>query len=146
MRISPPSTPTTPTAMFLVTPIVNAVTDIGVLVWDTSLTLANLVTPSRKAGFVVPEGHPGVGGKWPEFIAPNDGDSRCSCPALNAMANHGTRRYRMIIIQSTYASLKASSLAMARTSHSRNSITRSEQPTTSPQRSASSCPTSPQKC
>jgi len=30
-----------------------------------------------------------AGGDWPEYIAPGDGDSRCSCPALNAMANHG---------------------------------------------------------
>jgi hypothetical protein len=26
---------------------------------------------------------------WPEYIPPKDGDSRCSCPALNVMANHG---------------------------------------------------------
>ncbi|KAF8719041.1 hypothetical protein AX14_011541 [Amanita brunnescens Koide BX004] len=38
---------------------------------------------------MVAEGHPGHGGKWPEFIPPKDGDSRCACPALNALANHG---------------------------------------------------------
>jgi len=38
---------------------------------------------------VTPAGHPGEGGKWPEYIAPKEGDSRCSCPGLNAMANHG---------------------------------------------------------
>jgi len=47
------------------------------------------VTPSLKAGHVTPEGHPGAGGKWPEYFSPTDEDSRCSCPALNAMANHG---------------------------------------------------------
>ncbi|KAF9011784.1 hypothetical protein BDQ17DRAFT_1387380 [Cyathus striatus] len=54
-----------------------------------SLTLVNLISPSRKIGHVTLEGHPGAGGKWPEYIPPKEGDSRCSCPALNAMANHG---------------------------------------------------------
>ncbi|CAA7266277.1 unnamed protein product [Cyclocybe aegerita] len=63
--------------------------DLFVFTWDIGLTVANLVSPSRKIGHVTPEGHPGFGGKWPEFIAPMEGDSRCSCPALNAMANHG---------------------------------------------------------
>ncbi|KAJ2928472.1 heme-thiolate peroxidase, partial [Candolleomyces eurysporus] len=58
-------------------------------VWDLYCTLANQVLPLRKVGSVTPEGHPGAGGKWPEFIQPKEGDSRCSCPALNAMANHG---------------------------------------------------------
>ncbi|KAG6836277.1 hypothetical protein H0H93_009549 [Arthromyces matolae] len=58
-------------------------------VWDLSLTLLNLVTPNRKVGKVTPAGCSGEGGKWPEFIPPKEGDSRCSCPALNAMANHG---------------------------------------------------------
>ncbi|KAF9467227.1 Chloroperoxidase [Collybia nuda] len=75
--------------MFLVTPVKKATRLIGVLVWDISLTFINLVTPNRKEGHVTPEGHPGVGGVWPEFVAPRDGDSRCCCPALNAMANHG---------------------------------------------------------
>ncbi|KAG6826659.1 hypothetical protein H0H92_014950 [Tricholoma furcatifolium] len=60
-----------------------------VAVWDIGLTLINLVTPKRKVGRVTPAGHPGADGKWPEYIAPKEGDSRCSCPALNAMANHG---------------------------------------------------------
>jgi hypothetical protein len=34
-------------------------------------------------------GHPGAGGKWPDYIPPKDGDSRSCCPGLNAMANHG---------------------------------------------------------
>lgn len=75
--------------MFLITPVANAVQTVGVLVWDVSLTLYNLVTPNYKVGHVVPEGHPGAGGVWPEYIPPKEGDSRCSCPVLNAMANHG---------------------------------------------------------
>jgi len=64
--------------------------DIGFFSWDAGLTFLNLLTPNRSEGHVVPEGHPGFGGKWPEYVSPKDGDSRCSCPALNAMANHGT--------------------------------------------------------
>jgi len=75
--------------MFFISPVAKASQDLAVLVWDISLTLVNLVTPSRKAGHFTPAGHPGAGGVWPEFIAPKEGDSRCSCPALNAMANHG---------------------------------------------------------
>ncbi|RDB17095.1 putative sterigmatocystin biosynthesis peroxidase stcC [Hypsizygus marmoreus] len=75
--------------MFLISPIAKVSQDLGVLVWDISLTVLNLVTPSRKVGYVTPTGHPGEGGVWPEYIAPKEGDSRCSCPALNAMANHG---------------------------------------------------------
>ncbi|KAG1722647.1 Chloroperoxidase, partial [Suillus paluster] len=43
----------------------------------------------RRIGHVTPEGHPGYGGHWPEFRFPQETDSRCACPALNAMANHG---------------------------------------------------------
>ena len=75
--------------MFLITPIARGLQDVGVLTWDFGLMLYNLVTPSLKVGHVTPKGHPGAGGQWPEYIAPTDGDSRCSCPALNAMANHG---------------------------------------------------------
>lgn len=75
--------------MFLITPIANICQNIGVFSWDFGLTLLNLLTPSLKIGHVTPKGHPGAGGKWPEYILPEDGDSRCSCPALNAMANHG---------------------------------------------------------
>ncbi|KAH9961138.1 Cloroperoxidase [Lactifluus volemus] len=57
--------------------------------WDISLTLINALTFNRKVGRVTPKGHPGEGGIWPEYIPPKPGDSRCSCPALNAMANHG---------------------------------------------------------
>ncbi|TFK28337.1 Cloroperoxidase [Coprinopsis marcescibilis] len=60
-----------------------------VAAWDTSLTLANTLSSSRKPGQVTPAGCPGAGGQWPEYISPKEGDSRCSCPALNALANHG---------------------------------------------------------
>jgi len=62
---------------------------VAVLAWDTSLTLKNILMPKRSVGKVIPEGHPGFSGKWPEYVAPKEGDSRCSCPALNALANHG---------------------------------------------------------
>jgi len=75
--------------MFLITPIARGFQGLGVFTWDFGLTLYNLVTPNLKAGHVTPKGHPGAGGKWPEYISPTDGDSRCSCPGLNAMANHG---------------------------------------------------------
>lgn len=57
--------------------------------WDFSLAFVNLITFKRKVGRVTPKGQPGEGGVWPEYIHPREGDSRCSCPALNAMANHG---------------------------------------------------------
>jgi hypothetical protein len=75
--------------MFLITPIVRGLQDLAVFTWDFGFQVINLATPSLKAGHVIPEGHPGAGGKWPEYIPPKDGDSRCSCPALNTMANHG---------------------------------------------------------
>ncbi|RDX52559.1 Cloroperoxidase [Lentinus brumalis] len=64
-------------------------TSLLVFLVDLVLVVINLVTPDRPVGHVVPEGHPGTGGKWPAYVAPNQGDSRGSCPALNAMANHG---------------------------------------------------------
>ncbi|OBZ76317.1 putative sterigmatocystin biosynthesis peroxidase stcC [Grifola frondosa] len=73
----------------LVSSFVDALTNVGVLVWDISLTLYNVVAPNRPANHVVPAGYPGAGGLWPQYVAPEEGDSRCSCPALNAMANHG---------------------------------------------------------
>ncbi|TFK40381.1 Chloroperoxidase [Crucibulum laeve] len=75
--------------MFLITPIAKILQDLTVLTWDFWLTMYNLITPKRRIGHVVPEGHPGFGGQWPEYISPKEGDSRCSCPAINAMANHG---------------------------------------------------------
>lgn len=62
----------------------------GLLIWDLSLNIVNLLTFKRKIGSVTPKGHPGEGGDWPEYLPPRSGDSRCSCPALNTLANHGT--------------------------------------------------------
>jgi len=57
--------------------------------WDFGLAFVNLVSFKRKIGHVTPRGTPGAGGKWPEYVAPKEGDSRSGCPALNALANHG---------------------------------------------------------
>jgi hypothetical protein len=62
---------------------------LGLVVWDLSLAFVNLITFKRKVGRVTPKGQPGEGGVWPEYTYPREGDSRCACPALNAMANHG---------------------------------------------------------
>jgi len=51
---------------------------------DFGLALYNLVAPKRAPGKVTI-----CGGSWPKYIPPTDKDSRCSCPALNALANHG---------------------------------------------------------
>ena len=75
--------------VFLITPIARFFDNVYVFTWDALLELGNQVRPKRKVGHMVAEGHPGHGGKWPEFIPPKDGDSRCACPALNALANHG---------------------------------------------------------
>ncbi|KAF9556826.1 Cloroperoxidase [Agrocybe pediades] len=75
--------------MFLITPVVNFFQNLLVFSWDFVLTIANILLPKLKVGHVVPAGHPGAGGKWPEYVPPKEGDSRCSCPALNALANHG---------------------------------------------------------
>ncbi|KAI0791556.1 Chloroperoxidase [Irpex lacteus] len=69
--------------------VVSLLQNVGVLLWDASLATINVIAFNRRADRVVPAGHPGHDGKWPEYIAPKEGDSRCSCPALNAMANHG---------------------------------------------------------
>lgn len=74
----------------LLSTIVDVLIVTGITLWDISLMLYNLVVPSRAVGKVTPAGCPGAGGRWPEYVAPKEGDSRCSCPALNAMANHGT--------------------------------------------------------
>ncbi|EKM57111.1 uncharacterized protein PHACADRAFT_254678 [Phanerochaete carnosa HHB-10118-sp] len=59
------------------------------MVWDSGLAIYNLVTWNLPANAVVPQGCAGALGVWPEYVPPQEGDSRCSCPALNAMANHG---------------------------------------------------------
>ncbi|KIK44818.1 hypothetical protein CY34DRAFT_594416 [Suillus luteus UH-Slu-Lm8-n1] len=63
--------------------------DAKIMSWDVILTILNLVGKKRRIGDVTPEGHPGYGGHWPEFKPPQETDSRCSCPGLNALANHG---------------------------------------------------------
>lgn len=63
--------------------------DAKIMSWDVILTILNLVGKKRRIGDVTPEGHPGYGGHWPEFRPPQETDSRCSCPGLNALANHG---------------------------------------------------------
>jgi len=68
---------------------VKLIQEAGVFAWDASLTLQNTLMQKRPVGQVTPKGHPGFEGKWPEYVAPKEGDSRCSCPALNALANHG---------------------------------------------------------
>jgi len=75
--------------MKVLSSVSNAFYDAGVMTWDAFLTLGNLVRFSRPVGKVTPEGHPGFGGYWPEYIPPREGDGRCCCPGLNAMANHG---------------------------------------------------------
>jgi len=69
--------------------IFKAFHNIALFSWDLSTAIVNLIIPPKSEGKVTPEGHPGFGGKWPDFVLPKEGDSRCSCPALNAMANHG---------------------------------------------------------
>ena len=58
--------------------------------WDATLALFNLLIPNYKPNAVIAAGTPGAGGLWPEYVPPKEGDSRCSCPALNALANHGS--------------------------------------------------------
>lgn len=70
--------------------VVSGLTNAAVFTWDFGLALFNLIAPNRSPHKVVPDGFVGAGGIWPRYVAPGDGDSRCSCPALNAMANHGT--------------------------------------------------------
>ena len=75
--------------VFLLSSVAKILQTIFVLAWDTILTIFNILTPKLKEGHVIPKGHPGADGKWPEYVPPKEGDSRGSCPALNAMANHG---------------------------------------------------------
>jgi hypothetical protein len=75
--------------MGFLSPVTRFFSAVYIFSWDTILVFCNLVTPSKPAGKIVPEGHPGFGGKWPEHVPAKEGDSRCSCPALNALANHG---------------------------------------------------------
>ncbi|KAG2108621.1 uncharacterized protein F5147DRAFT_694004 [Suillus discolor] len=54
--------------------------DVGIMAWDVLLTVSNLVRRKYLIGDVTPEGHPGYGRHWPEFIPPQLTDSRCSAP------------------------------------------------------------------
>ena len=92
----PPSSPTMPFALAVSRVfggIGSRLSDIAFSIylfsWDNVLQLLNLFSPNRKVGHVTPEGKPGFGGTWPEFVPPQPGDSRSCCPALNALANHG---------------------------------------------------------
>jgi len=49
------------------------------IIWDTGLTLYNLITPNKRA----------VPTTWPEYVPRKETDSRSPCPAFNALANHG---------------------------------------------------------
>ena len=71
----------------------NFFSSVYIFLWDTLLAFGNLILPKRPHGLVVPDGHPGFGGKWPEYIPAKEGDSRCSCPGINALANHGKPPY-----------------------------------------------------
>ena len=66
-----------------------ALVNVVVILIDALFALYNAVAPKRPENSVTPAGHPGAGGLWPTYIPPEEGDSRCSCPALNALANHG---------------------------------------------------------
>ncbi|KAK2460836.1 hypothetical protein APHAL10511_007306 [Amanita phalloides] len=74
--------------VFLITPIARFFESTFLITWDALLELLNLVLPKRKEGHVIQKGQVGFGGQWPEYIAPQ-GDSRCCCPGLNTLANHG---------------------------------------------------------
>jgi hypothetical protein len=75
--------------MGIIHSISNAALYAYIFSWDALLTVLNVVLPNKSVGKITPKGHPGFEGKWPEFVQRKEGDSRCSCPALNAMANHG---------------------------------------------------------
>ncbi|KAH9903475.1 chloroperoxidase-like protein [Cubamyces lactineus] len=68
----------------LVSTVQGVLTYASMFLLDLLFTLCNLLTPNKPLGDVVPGG-----GQWPQYIPPRQGDSRCSCPALNVMANHG---------------------------------------------------------
>lgn len=70
-------------------PVINLFVVIFVFSWDGLLVIGNAILPQKAPRKVIPEGHPGFDGNWLEYIPPKEGDSRCSCPGLNAMANHG---------------------------------------------------------
>jgi hypothetical protein len=69
--------------------IVGFFINISVFAWDFGCVILNILTPSLKPGHVVPPHAAGHNLAWPEYVPPQDGDSRSACPMLNALANHG---------------------------------------------------------
>ncbi|KIJ49270.1 hypothetical protein M422DRAFT_161837 [Sphaerobolus stellatus SS14] len=59
--------------------LVNLFDSLTTYLWDTGLSLLNLITPKRKK----------ITALWPEFVPRKDTDSRSACPFLNALCNHG---------------------------------------------------------
>ncbi|KAF8498913.1 Chloroperoxidase [Hysterangium stoloniferum] len=53
-------------------------TSVLIYLWDTGLTLLNLITPKKSTEVL-----------WPEYVPREPSDSRSPCPALNALCNHG---------------------------------------------------------
>jgi Peroxidase, family 2 len=86
-------------------PITRLFYSVYVFTWDTGLVFCNLISPNKPPGQIVPEDHPGSGGKWPEYVPAEEGDSRCACPALNAMANHGEHAVARFILSITMTDL-----------------------------------------
>lgn len=80
--------------MFLITPILYFFQTVLILIWDLGVAVLNLLLPRLKVGHVTPAGHPGADGKWPKFVPPKEGDSRCGCAGLNALANHGMYAFK----------------------------------------------------
>ncbi len=100
---------------------------VGLLAWDVLLTLYNHVVPNRSVGRVVKKGLPGFGGKWPEYIPPREGDSRCSCPALNALANHGASPFRAAAHDTILLAVSDGALTVTARWHGRHPPTRRAQ-------------------
>ena len=107
--------------------------------WDISLTLINALTFNRKVGRVTLKGHAGEGGIWPEYIPPQPGDIRCSCPALNAMANHGSSPFVQAKVRLSLTCSKVSSHETDATSPFEICLERSARLITFLLRSASTC-------
>ena len=79
-------------AMALLHTISNNILNISIFSWDAVLSILNIIFPKKAIGKVTPKSH-GFDGKWPEYVQRKEGDSRCSCPALNALANHGKYKH-----------------------------------------------------
>ncbi|KAI0717872.1 Chloroperoxidase [Cerioporus squamosus] len=62
--------------------VANRLLNLLVLFADLVLSVINLATVDKNK----PVGNVG---RWGGYVPPKQGDSRCSCPALNALANHG---------------------------------------------------------